>query len=526
MIRVRQVKILVSLDSEEERISKVCSILGLNRDDILDLKINKKSIDARDKKEIFFVYEFYVSVKNEDRVLAKGIFDVSKAPIYEFSVPYSGSTDILGRIVIVGSGPAGLMCAYILAENGYKPLVIERGKMVDERVEDVNRFWNDGKLDKESNVQFGEGGAGTFSDGKLNTLVKDKRNIGKKVFEIFTLNGVQEEIMYGYNLHIGTDKLRDVVKNIRNKIISMGGEFRYSTKLTDLVIDNGKLDSIIVNDCEKIKCNALVLAIGNSARDTFRMIYDKGLSMSPKAFAIGFRVMHKQDMIDEWQYGEFKEYLGHASYKLTYTTDSNRGVYSFCMCPGGYVVNASSEDEKLVINGMSNYERDSGVSNSAIVVSVSPLDYGSGVMDGVKLQEEIERKMFLLTNGCIPIQTFRDFLDNKKSEKLGSVVPMVKGKYKLSNIRGVLPPYIENAVIMAMKDFGKKIENFDSDDVLISGVESRTSSPIRIYRDDNLESNIKNIFPCGEGAGYSGGITTSGIDGVNVALEIIKRYKK
>ncbi len=469
------------------------------------------------------MYEFLLDLKNERRVLSKNK-DAEKYVEREFTIPESGSEEVKGRIVVVGSGPAGLMCAYVLAENGYKPLVIERGKKVEERIKDVNKFWDTLVLDPESNVQFGEGGAGTFSDGKLNTLVKDKECIGKKVFDIFVKNGANAEIMYGFNLHIGTDKLRVIVKNIRESIIKMGGEFRYSTKLTDLVIKDKKLVGIIVNNSEVINTNALVLAIGHSARDTFKMLYDKGLDMSSKPFAIGFRVMHSQSMIDNVQYGKFSSILGHASYKLTYNTKDNRGVYSFCMCPGGYVVNASSEKGRLAINGMSNYKRGSGVSNSAIIVSVSPKDYGTGVFDGVKLQEEIEEKMFLINNGVIPVQKYSDFLENKKSTNYGSINPTIKGKYQLSNLRGVLPSYIEDSFIEAMENFDKKISGFS--DTLVLGPESRTSSPIRIYRDESYQANIENIYPSGEGAGYSGGITTSGIDGVKAALSIIKRYKK
>ena len=527
MIRVRQIKLSILNNKSENLKKKIAQVLHIKLEDILAYEINKLSLDARDKENIVYVYEIDVKVKNEKQVIKRlkssDIFLVKKE-IYE--LPKSGNEPINNRPVIVGAGPAGLFAALILASAGYKPIIIEQGKMVEERCQDVDNFWEKGILNVNSNVQFGEGGAGTFSDGKLNTLIKDKRNLGKKVLETFVECGAPEEIMYVNNPHIGTDNLRQVIKNLRQEIINLGGKFCYNTKLTDLIVENNKLVKIIINDREEIPADVLVLAIGHSARDTFYMLKDKGINLLPKPFAVGVRVMHKQEMIDKNQYGNFFKYLPPASYKLTYKTKDNRGVYSFCMCPGGYVVNASSELKHLAINGMSNYKRDSGIANSAIVMTVSPKDYGEDTFAGINFQRQLESKMYNLENGKIPIQLWSDFKKNQKSLNIKTIKPMVKGAYALTNLREVLPTFITESLLEAIPEFEKKIKGFAADDMLICGIESRTSSPIRIVRDEDGVSNILGIYPCGEGAGYAGGITTSAIDGIKVAEWIIKKYKK
>ena len=523
MIRVRQIFIDVDKDKKEELLDKASYKLGISKSDILDIKITKKSLDARKKTKIHYVYEVDIEVLNENKVLERNSSkDVFLAPDESFIFEVTGTQNMKNRPIIVGSGPAGLFCAYFLSKYGYNPLIIERGESIENRVITVEEFWKTGKLCPNSNVQFGEGGAGTFSDGKLNTLVKDKKYLMKKVFEIFVECGAPEEIMYINNPHIGTDLLRKVVVNMRNKIIKFGGEFRYSTTLTDLIIKSGKLEGIVLNNEEKLSCDNLILAIGHSARDTFKMLFEKNLEMSSKPFAVGVRVVHPQEMINKNQYGEYD--LGSASYKLTYN-NLGRGVYSFCMCPGGYVVNSSSESSKLVVNGMSNFKRDSGYANSAIVVTVSKDDYGNDVFDGVKFQEKLEEKAYSIGKGNVPVQFFNDYSSNEiNSLENKDIIKMIKGNYTFSNLNEIFPDYINKSLKDAFHQFNKKISGFSSSNPLLLGVESRTSSPIKFYRDEKLMSNIKGIYPCGEGSGYAGGITTSAIDGIKVAEIIASTY--
>ena len=521
MIRVRQVKINIENDNIDNLLLKISKKIGINTSDIDDYKIVKKSIDARDKNNICFVYE--VDINTNKKV--KFSNDVLLVEEGNYSYEITGEEELNNRIVIVGAGPSGLFCAYMLSEAGYSPLIIEQGEPIETRVKTVEEFFNTNKLNPLSNIQFGEGGAGTFSDGKLNTLVKDKRHIGKKVFEIFVENGAPDEIMYLNKPHIGTDVLRQVIVNMRNKIISMGGEFRYNTKLTDINIDNNKINSIIVNSSEKILCDVLVLCIGHSSRDTFKLLYDKGLSMRNKNFAVGLRIIHPQDMINKNQYGDKYKLLPPADYKLTYTSKSGRGVYSFCMCPGGYVVNASSEEKRLVVNGMSNYKRDGENANSALVVTVSSKDYGEGVLDGVEYQRRLEEKAYSLGNGSIPIQLYGDYKENKISTKLGSITPSVMGSYNFGNLNDIFSDEINTSLKEGIEYFSHKINGFNRTDALLLGVESRTSSPVIIERNDEFTSSVSGIYPCGEGAGYAGGITTASIDGIKVFESIISKYK-
>ena len=524
MIRVRQVK--VKLNSSDELIRKsIANKLKINVNEIISFKINKQSIDARDKENVHYICEYDVKLKNEEKVLKYKSNDILLTPDEKYIFNVTGNKELKYRPVIVGSGPAGLYAAYMLAKHGYRPLIIERGEQVENRVETVKEFWNTGKLNKNSNVQFGEGGAGTFSDGKLNTLVKDSFNRNKKVLEIFYECGAPEEILYINKPHIGTDLLVEVVKNLREKIISFGGEFRFNTCLTDLIITDGKLEGIIVNNSERIDTEVLVLAIGHSARDTFRMLENK-LDMSAKPFAVGVRVQHNQDMINVSQYGEKSaEMLPSASYKLTYRTKEGRGVYTFCMCPGGFVVNSSSENNRLAINGMSNFARDEKNANSAVIVTISPEDFGCKVLDGLKYQEWLETLTYLKGNGNIPIQLLKDFKENRKSEKFESVSPVMKGKFEFANLREILPDYITNSLIEAFEDFDKKIKGFGNGDSILAAIESRTSSPIKIHRNEDGISSVEGIYPCGEGAGFAGGITSSAMDGLKIAECIAKKYK-
>lgn len=527
MLRVRQIKIEVSNDNNENLLKATCKKLKISKEAVLELNIFKQSIDARNKNNIFYVYEVNVKLKNEDEVLRKNkSSDVFIAPSLDYKFIKSGDSKLKYRPVIVGSGPAGLMAAYILAENNYNPIIIERGERVDERLESVKKFWNDGVLKHNSNVQFGEGGAGTFSDGKLNTLVKDENNRGRKVFETFVKYGAPREILYSYKPHIGTDILIEVVRNMRKSIEKMGGTFLYDTCLTNIVIENNKVTAIELNNKDKIECEALILAIGHSARDTFKLLYDLGVNMVAKPFAVGIRVQHPQREIDMSQYGsKYKEVLSKATYKLTYRASNNRGVYSFCMCPGGYVVNTSSEEGRTAINGMSYNDRNSENANSAIVVTVTPDDFGNNPLDGINYQRVLEEKAYEIGKGKIPVQLFKDFRNNVKSTKFEGVNPVFKGNYEFSNINEIFSEDITSSIKEAFLNFGKKIKNFDRDDTILAAVESRTSSPVRILRNEFFESNILGLYPCGEGAGYAGGITSAAMDGIKVAEEIGRRYE-
>ena len=527
MIRVRQIKLNIEDDSRESLIKAIAKKLKIKESEIKNITIIKRSLDARYKPDLYYVYEADVEVVNEEVILVRNkSLDVVKSLNEEYVMPQKGNVLLNKRPIVVGSGPAGLFCSYLLSKMGYKPIILERGEKVEDRIKTVEKFFSDGILNKESNVQFGEGGAGTFSDGKLNTLTKDKFNRCKFVFETFVECGANPEILYDNMPHIGTDILRIVVKNMREKIISMGGEFRYNSCLTDINIEDNKIKSVIVNDREVIDTSILVLAIGHSARDTFRMLYERGLEMVSKPFAVGVRIQHPQEVINNNQYGYgYNKKLKPASYKLTYKSSLGRGVYSFCMCPGGYVVNASSEDGMLAINGMSYYDRGSKNANSAIVVTVTPDDFGNHPLDGIKYQRELEKNAYELGNGQIPIQKLGDYYDNKISSCCGKIEPIFKGNYGYADLNKLYPDYINKSLKEAIINFGTKIKGFDDNDSIIAGVESRTSSPVRIIRSEDYVSNVLGIYPCGEGAGYAGGITTSAIDGVKVAEAIISKYK-
>lgn len=428
--------------------------------------------------------------------------------------------------MVVGTGPAGLFAAWLLAKHGYQPLVIERGYEVNKRIQAVEHFWKTNELDPVSNVQFGEGGAGTFSDGKLNTMVKDMANRYRLVMETFVHHGAPSEILYLNKPHIGTDKLRTVVGSMRKEIIRLGGEVRFGTQLTDLQIEEGQLRAIELNHRELMPCKLLIPAIGHSARDTFEMFLKRGLELSPKPFAIGVRIEHKQSMISKAQYGKDYIHLPAADYKLTHQTTKGRGVYSFCMCPGGFVVNASSEKGYLAVNGMSNYGRDEENANSAIVVTVQPEDFGANhPLSGIEFQRKWEKAAYEAGKGLIPVQLFGDLLSGRDSVTIGGIRPNLKGDYRLSNLTGCLPEEVLEALKEGILAFDRKIKGFADEEAVLSGVESRTSSPVRIHRNEAFESNIKGIYPCGEGAGYAGGITSAAIDGIKVFEAIASKYR-
>lgn len=526
------------IDSADLLKKKAAKTLHINETQISDIKILKHSIDARKKNQIFQVYTLGVMLTDkslEEKAVrkCKNInVAVSNENVYKFPGP--GSEKMSDRPVIIGAGPAGLFCGYMLALHGYRPVILERGKDVETRTKDVENYWNGGELNEESNVQFGEGGAGTFSDGKLNTLVKDKFGRNKKVLEIFVECGAPEEILYESKPHIGTDVLKTVVASMREEIIRNGGTVCFESKVTGFEIDecNGKkqLTGVIVNDSELIKTKNAVLAIGHSARDTFAYLDKIHIPMESKAFAVGMRVEHPQSMINDAMYGsEHGGELPSAPYKLTAKTSTGRGVYSFCMCPGGHVVNASSEKGRIAVNGMSYSGRDSHNANSAIIVQVNPSDYkAEGPLAGVEFQRRLEEKAYQIGNGKVPVQYYGDYVKNQKSQPAvddNRNKPCIKGQYTFTNLRGLLPQECEKAFIEGMEYFDTRIKGYAAEDAVLSGIESRTSSPVRITRDENYQSpEITGLYPCGEGAGYAGGITSAAMDGICIAEYIAKKY--
>lgn len=526
MIRLQQLKLRIT-HTEAELKKEAANVLKISAETIDSITIIKKSIDARKKNDVKFVYTLDILIPNEKNILRKNQNpNIQTAKTINYTYPKCGETLLKNRPVIIGSGPAGLYCGLLLAQQGYGPIILERGESVTKRQEAVNHFWNTGTLLANSNVQFGEGGAGTFSDGKLNTLVKDVFGRNKKVLEVFVEAGAPSEILYINKPHIGTDILMEVVKNIREKIISLGGQVRFNCQVTDIAIENNKVTGITINNTEKIKTEIVVLAIGHSARDTFEMLSKIPIAMESKSFAVGVRIEHPGQMINTSQYGTaFADKLPAAEYKLTHKLTNGRGIYSFCMCPGGYVVNASSEEGRLAINGMSYHSRDSQNSNSAIIVTVTPSDFGySGVLAGVQFQRDLEKTAYNLGSGKIPIQLFDDFCAGKVSKEFGEFTPCTKGNYTFANLRAALPEFLGDAIQEGIIAFEHKIKGFARPDAILSGVESRTSSPIRITRDLGFESNIRGLYPCGEGAGYAGGITSAAMDGIKVSEAIITKY--
>lgn len=521
MLRISDIK-LGTDDTESDLRKKVLKLLGVKN--VKSFEISKKSIDARKKPDIHYVYSVDVETDNEE-YYAKKIKNsqIVKKKTYEF--PKCGKFD--KPVVIVGTGPAGLMCGLTLAQNGYKVILLERGKCVEERMKDVEAFWEAGFLNPESNVQFGEGGAGTFSDGKLTTGIKDFRI--RKVLEEFHKHGAPKEILYYSKPHVGTDNLSKMVTSIRSEIRKLGGEVRFSNKLVNVKTDNGEIcGAVVESDSGEyvIETNNIVLAIGHSARDTFYMLHERELSMNPKAFAIGVRVEHLAHLINESQYGEgYPEEVPTASYKLTHQCKgTGRGIYSFCMCPGGYVVNSSSEKGRLCVNGMSYHDRAGHNSNTALITTVTPDDFPSdSPLAGLEFQRKYEELAYKIGNGKIPVQLFGDFLKNQMSTKLGNVTPSIKGKWQFANLHECLPDYVCASLEEGMRAFGHKIKGYDAEDTVFSGVETRTSSPLRMERNKQFESNIQGLFPCGEGAGYAGGITSAAMDGIKTAEAIAEK---
>lgn len=528
MIRLQQVKLPVT-HTRKELERAIEKTLHVAPEQIKSYEIIKQSLDARKKAELKYSYVIDTEVLKEQKVVKQcRNKNVSLVEKKKYVFPKSGTEPLKQRPVIVGAGPAGLFCALMLARHGYRPILLERGCDVETRTQDVEQFWKDGRLKRNSNVQFGEGGAGTFSDGKLNTLVKDEKGRNRFVLETFVQAGAPQEILYVNKPHIGTDVLRSVVWNIREEIKRFGGDVFFETQVTDLEIKDGKVCRLERDGKEWIDTEIVVLAIGHSARDTFEMLQKKPISIHAKSFAVGVRIEHPQKMIDDAQYGEIEQgILPAAAYKVTQKLENGRGVYSFCMCPGGYVVNASSEEGKIAVNGMSYHKRDGENANSAIIVTVTPEDFeGEDALAGVRFQRKLEEAAYKAGKGNIPVQCFEDFCADRITKALGNVKPQICGRWELANVRGCFPKEVALSLEMGIKAFGRKIKGFDRADAVISGVESRTSSPIRMERGDTLESNILGLYPCGEGAGYAGGIMSAAMDGMKVAEQIAARYRK
>ena len=529
MLRIPQLKLHIH-HTEEELERAIRKELRLNNQSF-DYEIRKRSIDARKKQELHYVYavDVLLSEKEEQNILAKSKGKVQPAPLENYCFVPEGKQHLDGRPVVIGAGPAGLFCGYFLAMHGYKPIILERGEKMEERIQKVEAFWQGAPLDPESNVQFGEGGAGTFSDGKLNTMVKDPFGRIRKVLEIFVEHGAPKEILYINKPHIGTDNLRTVIVSMRKRMEEMGAEFHFSSKVTDILTDAvGNVCGVVVNDSTTIESRVVVAALGHSARDTFEMLVKKPLKIENKAFAIGTRIEHPQEMIGRSQYGEAYKELPAADYKLTHQCASGRGVYSFCMCPGGFVVNASSEEGRTVVNGMSNSDRSERNANSALIVTVTPEDFAregfTGPLAGMQFQRKWEEAAYQAGNGKIPIQLFGDLLSGRKSDTIGEIVPNTKGEYMLSDLRDCLPEYVLESLKEGILAFDKKIPGFAGTDAVLLGVETRTSSPVRIVRAENFQSDISGFYPCGEGAGYAGGITSAAVDGIKVFEAIASIY--
>lgn len=533
MIRITNLKIPVE-NSTDSLMPKVCRMLALKKEDIKEFRIIKRSLDARKKPELFYVYSIEVAT---DKMIPKKIISKYKNIMFTdenaYHYPEEGSRGMKTRPVIIGSGPAGLFAAYLLSCRGYRPLILEQGEPASVRTQKVKSFWEGEKLDLRSNVQFGEGGAGTFSDGKLNTGVKDPDGRRQYILQSFVRFGAPSEILYDQKPHLGTDVLAHILPAMRKAIEGMGGEYRFRAKVTNFVIKEGRITALEINGQEYLPAETVIAAIGHSSRDTYHCLAEHNFLMNEKAFAVGVRIEHPQSLIDMSQYGRERGHiLPPSSYKLTHQCGNGRGVYSFCMCPGGYVVNSSSEENMLCINGMSYQNRQSPNANSALIVTVTPKDYEAyakgndrGPLSGLAFQRQLEREAYSLAEGRIPVQLYEDFKLGKKSTAFGDVNPVHKGLDAFERVDRILPGPIREALTEGIDSFGSVIAGFNRPDALISGIEARTSSPVRILRNEEGEANIKGFYPCGEGAGYAGGIMSAAMDGMKTAEHIIRKYR-
>jgi uncharacterized FAD-dependent dehydrogenase len=535
MLRIAELKL--PLDHTDADLRKaVLERLGVQDDELVGFSVFKRSYDARKKSAILLIYALDVTLKDEAAVLARLGQDRQVGPTPDTSYHFVADASTLKpgaeRPVVIGMGPCGLFAALILAQMGLRPIVLERGKAVRERTVDTFGFWRQRKLDPESNVQFGEGGAGTFSDGKLHSQIKDPKHYGRKVLTEFVAAGAPEEILYVSKPHIGTFRLVKMVEQMRQTIIDLGGEIRFKTRVTDIVVEGeGKarqLRGVVLDGGEELPTRHLVVAIGHSARDTFEMLYERGVYVEAKPFSIGFRVEHPQSLIDVCRFGPNagNEILGAADYKIVHHASNGRSVYSFCMCPGGTVVAASSEEGRVVTNGMSQYSRNERNANSAIVVGITPADYPGHPLAGVAFQRELESRAFVLGGSTYdaPGQLMGDFVRGVPSKEFGAVIPSFKPAVHLTDLGTALPGYAISALREAFVAFDKQIKGYYREDAVLTGVETRTSSPIRIKRDDDtLQSlNTRGLFPAGEGAGYAGGILSAAVDGIRAAEAVAR----
>ncbi len=541
MIRLSELKL--PLDHAEDALPKlIAATLGVPLSDIADHHVFKRSFDARkaDLLQVYIVDVTLSSSADEASILARhaGNSHITPAPDMSYRLPVKAPADLPLRPVVVGFGPCGIFAALLLAQMGFKPIVLERGKTVRQRTRDTWGLWRKSVLDPESNVQFGEGGAGTFSDGKLYSQIKDPRHLGRQVMHEFVKAGAPPEILYVARPHIGTFKLVKVVENMREQIVALGGEIRFEQRVTDVLIEETSKGKQIrgltvlnqqTGASQELRVDHVVLALGHSSRDTFDMLHRRGVYVEAKPFSIGFRVEHPQGLIDRARWGKHAGHplLGAADYKLVHHASNGRAVYSFCMCPGGTVVAATSEPGRVVTNGMSQYSRNERNANAGIVVSIDPSDYPEGPLAGIDLQRKLESHAFVLggSNYHAPGQLVGDFVAGRASKELGSVTPSYKPGVAIGDLSSALPEFAITAMREAFPVFGRKIKGFDLHDAVLTGVETRTSSPIRMKRGDDYQSiNVRGLFPAGEGASYAGGILSAGVDGIKVAEAVARSF--
>ncbi|PZW72763.1 hypothetical protein DFS21_1229 [Pseudomonas sp. 2848] len=530
MLRITELKLPLDHSDDELR-AAIVQRLGISDEQLLGFTLFKRSYDARKKNsELLFIYTIDLETSNEDELLRRfeGDAKIGVAPDVSYKFVGQAPAELPARPIVVGFGPCGIFAGLVLAQMGFKPIVLERGKEVRQRTKDTWGLWRKSVLNPESNVQFGEGGAGTFSDGKLYSQIKDPNHHGRKVLEEFVKAGAPDEILYINKPHIGTFRLTSMVEKMREEIISLGGEVRFEQKVTDLLVDGEQLTGVVLQSGEQLHSRHVVLALGHSARDTFRMLHAKGVFMEAKPFSVGFRIEHPQSLIDKARLGKYAGHpkLGAADYKLVHHAKNGRSVYSFCMCPGGTVVAATSEPGRVVTNGMSQYSRNERNANSGIVVGIDPeRDYPGGPLAGIELQERLEAHAYVMggSNYQAPAQLVGDFVAGRPSTALGSVEPSYKPGVTLGDLAPSLPDFVIEAIREALPAFDRQIKGYNLHDAVLTGIETRTSSPLRITRDASFQSlNLKGLFPAGEGAGYAGGILSAGVDGIRIAEAVAR----